>query len=219
MAQQPQYDNTNKIVAAQIAGGAMNQPSPQTDPQLELIYQSLLCDDPEVKRLIKGEVQEPLNRWRQLTQLLNDCVNARDDSSILTESQAAQIIGLLKEANLLMSKLETQMKKYRYYLPHLLMLSPLMRLSIITQKQANQIKLQQRLMVNRDRLRANATGESDLLDENWCDAVLIAENMAVQESVDGRKLEAITKEAKQVTTVINDQTYKKANRSILRPFG
>jgi hypothetical protein len=111
------------------------------------------------------------------------------------------------------------MKKYRYYLPHLLMLSPLMRLSIITQKQANQIKLQQRLMVNRDRLRANATGESDLLDENWCDAVLIAENMAVQESVDGRKLEAITKEAKQVTTVINDQTYKKANRSILRPFG
>jgi hypothetical protein len=213
-----QQDPTNKIGALQIAAGTMNQPQP-TDPNLELIYQSLLCDDPEVKRLIKGEVQEPLNRWRQIIEMLNSCVSERDESPIITQQQAAQIIALMRESNTLMDRLEKQMKKYRYYLPHLLMLSPLMRLSIITQKQANKIKLRQQLMVNRDRLRASSSPDHDLLDENWFDAVLIAENMAVQESVEGRKLEAITKDTKQVTTVINDQTRQKSSRSFWRPFG
>lgn len=217
MTQQQYNDQISKAAAFQISSGMLSQTEPVQDPH---IYQSLLSDDPEVKQLIKGEVQEPLNRWKHLINLVDDALNAyTEDSPILTEKQAQMLIGYIAEANRLMSNLEVQMKKYRYYLPHLLMLSPLMRLSIITQKQANHIKSMQQLMINRDRLRARSTGELDLLDENWFDAVLIVENMAVQESVNGEKLMAITKESKQVTTVINDQTYKKANRSLTRPFG
>lgn len=217
MTQQQYNDQISKAAAYQISSGMLSQTEPVQDPH---IYQSLLSDDPEVKQLIKGEVQEPLNRWKHLINLVDDALNAyTEDSPILTEKQAQMLIGYIAEANRLMSNLEVQMKKYRYYLPHLLMLSPLMRLSIITQKQANHIKSMQQLMINRDRLRARSTGELDLLDENWFDAVLIVENMAVQESVNGEKLMAITKESKQVTTVINDQTYKKANRSLTRPFG
>lgn len=217
MTQQQYNDQISKAAAFQISSGMLSQTEPVQDPH---IYQSLLCDDPEVKQLIKGEVREPLNRWKHLINLVDDALNAyTEDSPILTEKQAQMLIGYIAEANRLMSNLEVQMKKYRYYLPHLLMLSPLIRLSIITQKQANHIKSMQQLMINRDRLRARSTGELDLLDENWFDAVSIMESMAVQESVNGEKLMAITKESKQVTTVINDQTYKKANRSLTRPFG
>lgn len=218
LSQQQPYDPTNKLAAVQIGMQTANQQQP-TDPNLELIYQSLLCDDPEVKRLIKGEVQEPLNKWRQLITVLDNVIVERDDSPMMTQAQAARIICLLEESNQLMVKLDYQLRKYRYYLPHLLMLSPLMRLSIITQKQANQIKLRQKLMISRDRLRASSSPDHDLLDENWFDAILIAMNMAVQESVDGKKLEAITKDTRQITTVINDQTGRKAGRSFLRPFG
>jgi len=195
-----QASDMTKTVALQMA----HQPS-QSDPNVDMILQSLMIDDTDLKRVLKGEIQEPLNRLRetveQLSQTVIDCSRDR----LIDTGQAKELLSAVRETNPLMVQIEQRLTRYYHMVPYLLWLSPLTRLSNLTPQMAEAAKRKVSIMIGRDKLMAS--GEDDNFENaNFWDSLEFACHVAIQDSIGGWKMQGVVTERRQVSTVIEDRT-------------
>lgn len=181
------------------------QPSQQSDPNIDLILQSLMIDDTDVKRILKGEIHEPLNRFRQcvgeLSDLTLDCVKFQS----VDFEQGKKLLGVIAESQMLMGKIELQLARYYHMVPYLLMLSPLVRLSNIDGKKVDAYCRKVGIMIGRDKLMSS-WDETSYESHNFYDALTMLIELALHESQEGWKAKIVTEEKKQVITEIRDRT-------------
>ena len=191
-----------KATAVQIS----NQPTPvQSDPNIDLILQSLMIDDTDVKRILKGEIHEPLNRFRQcltdLSATVLDCYKVKS----IDDGQGKELLFQIQEAQVLMNKIELQLARYYHMVPYLLMLSPLVRLSNIDGKRVDGYCRKIGIMIGRDKLMSS-WDEGSYETHNFYDALQMLIELALHESQEGWKARIVTEEKKQVITEIHDKT-------------
>lgn len=188
------------------------QPNTQTDPQLDAVMQSLLIDDSDLKRILKGDLHEYLNQLKQMmvyfqqrsTLLLEYFMsNKQNDNTALL----ALILKQLQEIDQQVSSVATQVKKYRRYVPYLLVFTPTSVLSNITEKEARKIYRKFDIMITRDEL--DCADDDELLeDKNFFDGLRIAYYLHVMRNTDGHTFRGLIEEKRTVTSVIADNTQK-----------
>jgi len=200
-----------KATAVQMS----QQATPATsDPNIDLILQSLMIDDTDVKRILKGEIHEPLNRFRQcITDLSATALDCYKIKSIDNE-QGKEILFQIQESKVLMDKIELQLARYYHMVPYLLMLSPLVRLSNIDGKRVDSYCRKIGIMIGRDKLMSSFD-EGSYETHNFYDALQMLIELALHESQEGWKARIVTEEKKQVTTLIQDN----AGRQRKKKFG
>jgi len=190
-----------KTIAMQIA----HQPSPATDPNIDMILQSLMIDDTDVKRILKGEIQEPLNRFRELIENLNQLIVECYKNKAVDPIVGKDILACVQDGYPLMEKIEKQLARYFHNIPYLLLLSPLTRLSNVDGKKVEALCRKVGIMIGRDKLMS-VGDESSFENLNFYDALEILINLAFHESEAGWKAKVVTEEKKTVQTVITDTT-------------
>lgn len=183
---------SSDMVKGMAVQGSFQQPYSQRDESgIDQILQSLMLDDTDVKRILKGNIQEPLNKLQQLT---IQCFQMQQ----IDKEQGYKIIELLKDIN-------GQMKHYKRMIPYLLLLSPLMKLSNISEKEAASLRRRVGIIIMRDRL--DQEDEEDALQEaNWFDSIEMLVDAGINCSINGWMIKQIAEERKTVNTVIQDST-------------
>jgi hypothetical protein len=189
---------SSDMVKGMAVQGSFQQPYSQRDESgIDQILQSLMLDDTDVKRILKGNIQEPLNKLQQLT---IQCFQMQQ----IDKEQGYKIIELLKDIN-------GQMKHYKRMIPYLLLLSPLMKLSNISEKEAASLRRRVGIIIMRDRL--DQEDEEDALQEaNWFDSIEMLVNAGINCSIEGWMIKQIAEERKTVNTVIQDSTLQRKRK-------
>jgi len=189
---------SSDMVKGMAVQGSFQQPYSQRDESgIDQILQSLMLDDTDVKRILKGNIQEPLNKLQQLT---IQCFQMQQ----IDKEQGYKIIELLKDIN-------GQMKHYKRMIPYLLLLSPLMKLSNISEKEAASLRRRVGIIIMRDRL--DQEDEEDALQEaNWFDSIEMLINAGINCSIEGWMIKQIAEERKTVNTVIQDSTLQRKRK-------
>jgi hypothetical protein len=196
---------SSEIVKATAVQMSQQQQPVSSDPNIDLILQSLMIDDTDVKRILKGEIHEPLNRFRQcITDLSATALDCYKIKSI-DDEQGKEILFQIQESQKLMNKIELQLARYYHMVPYLLMLSPLVRLSNIDGKRVDAYCRKIGIMIGRDKLMASWDEES-YETHNFYDALQMLIELALHESQEGWKARIVTEEKKQVITEIHDKT-------------
>jgi len=196
---------SSDIVKATAVQMSQQQSPASSDPNIDLILQSLMIDDTDVKRILKGEIHEPLNRFRQcITDLSATTLDCYKIKSIDNE-QGKEILFQIQESKVLMDKIELQLARYYHMVPYLLMLSPLVRLSNIDGKRVDSYCRKIGIMIGRDKLMSSFD-EGSYETHNFYDALQMLIELALHESQEGWKARIVTEEKKQVTTLIQDKT-------------
>jgi hypothetical protein len=191
-----------KATAVQMS----QQPQPvMSDPNVDAMLQSLLLDDTDVKRILKGEVQEPLNQLRKCIETLSNTSIECYKLKTIDLEQGREILFQLQEAQVLMGKIELQLVRYHHMVPYLLLSSPLVSLSNITQRQEESYCRKVGIMIGRDKLMS-AWDEASYETHNFYDSVQILIELRFHEAREGWKARIVTEEKKQVITEIHDKT-------------
>jgi len=190
-----------KAISMQLA----NQPSPPSDPNLDMMLQSLMIDDTNVKLILKGEIQEPLNRFRELLQSLSPTIVECFKTKTINTVQGNELIALLLELKPVLEAIEKRLGRYYHNVPYLLLLSPLVRLGNLDKKEVDGLCRKVGIMIGRDKLMA-VGDESSFENLNFYDALYTLIFMALHESEEGWKMRAVTEEKRTVQTVIHDTT-------------
>jgi len=189
VTQQP----SGREIARQYAIGIPQQHAMMDESSSDIVLQGLMVDDSELKRILKGDVLDPLNT-------LGEYVVLFDRAKQIEHEQAAAIIELL-------GKINARIVKFQRLLPYQFLLSPLMRLTNSSQKEVDLLKLRVSLMVSRDLLDI----EEDVLemtDVNFYEALEIMCHNAIQDSLMGNKIRAITEQRKIIKTTIEEERPK-----------
>ena len=194
----------NELIKAQAVIQS-HQPSMPTDPNIDMILQSLMIDDTDLKRILKGEIQEPLNRLRETIELLNQTVVECVKNKSVDVGQAEDILASVLEVKPLMERVEQRLTRYYHMVPYLLQLSPLTRLSNLTQPMVDFYKRKIGIMVGRDKLMASG-GDESFENANFWDALQMSCEIAVQDSLGGWKMQGVVTEKRQVSTIIEDRS-------------
>lgn len=181
------------------------QTSPQTDPTIDMMLQSLMIDDTNIKQILKGEIQQPLNQFKELVQNLNSLLIECFKNKQISTTEINRLLVVLQEFKPVLATIEKRLARYYHNVPYLLMLSPLVRLSNIDRKQADAICRKVGIMIGRDKLMS-VGDEGSFEDLNFYDAIFTLIYLAVHESVEGWKMKEVTEEKKTVQTVIQDRT-------------
>lgn len=190
--------DTDPTTKAQAIQYAHQQPYPsRTDPQIEAIMTSLFLQDSDVSRILKGEFQEPMNKLQKITV---QCIQHKQ----ISYDQGLEILAYLQEIN-------RKLSRYYNKVPYILSLSPMMKLSNITEKEAQAIYDRQELMVLTD--KANRVDDEDNYeDDNWYTAILNLMFVTGRCSVNGFMIKQLVEEKKTVSTIIEDRSAKKKGR-------
>lgn len=200
---------------------AAHTPTSGGDSQLDLVMQSLMIDDTDVKRILKGEIHEPLSRFKQLTVLLEQHLAVILDTqsvAVLTNEQNAGLLkemGNIKQILKLIAEIEEkiygQLESYHEYIPYLLLLSPSSVLSNITSQQAEMLWRKAKIMLMRSKLKSKRKSRT-MESRNFYDAVGIKLFLTFQRSINGATFKGLVQEKREVTTVIQDATREKKRR-------
>jgi hypothetical protein len=196
---------SNEMMKTAIAQ-ANQQPQPAiSDPNVDAMLQSLLLDDTDVKRILKGEIQELLNQLRQcLAQLTSTSLECYKTKMVDME-QGKEILFQIQEANVAMARIEIQLARYHHMVPYLLLSSPLVSLSNITQRQEEAYCRKVGIMIGRDKLMS-AWDEASYETHNFYDSIQILIELRFHEAREGWKAKIVTEEKKNIVTEIRDKT-------------
>jgi hypothetical protein len=196
---------SSDIVKATAVQMSQQQSPVSSDLNIDLILQSLMIDDTDVKRILKGEIHEPLNRFRQcitdLSATALDCYKFKT----IDDGQGKEILFQIQESQVMMARIELQLARYYHMVPYLLMLSPLVRLSNIDGKRVDAYCRKIGIMIGRDKLMSSWEEES-YETHNFYDALQMLIELALHESQEGWKARIVTEEKKQVITEIHDRS-------------
>lgn len=204
-----------KAITTQTAG----MPSGQvTDPQLESMMQSLMIQDPDLMRILKGEVHEYLINldrmmiWvRQQTEQIMENYMKEDMQDSHTASAINNLHLEMTEIQKQLAILETQLKRYRRYVPYLLLFTSNSVLSNITRQEAEQICRKIDIMIMRDRLDCQ-DDETALEDINFFTAIGIRLKIHMLRNVEGFTFKGLIEEKRTVTNIVSDQTMRPKKR-------
>lgn len=202
-----------KVVTTQ----ASNYPSPQPiDPNVEAMLQSLLIEDPSLMRILKGEIQEVLNkveesrlRFVQQSSVLFDHYKLLSPDQGL--NQLMRLICGLKDLSNDLEGVKKEAKRYRRYVPYLLLFTSSSVLSNVSEKQAIALWRKIDIMITRDRLDC-MDDENALEDLNFFDSIGIKAYLHILRNVGGHTFKGLIEEKRTVTNVITDQTQKQKGR-------
>lgn len=185
-----------------------NQPS---EPQLDAMMQSLMIDDPDIKRILKGEIHEYMNQLSQmLTYFKMQSEKQLADFKLGDEENATRLTAIhiqIGEMEKQLEAIQKELKRYRRYIPYLLLFTSTSVLSNITEKEAKKLYGKVDIMVTRDELD-NADDDDVLESQNFFDAVRVAYYLHVMRNVEGHTFRGLIEEKRTVTSVIQDNTHK-----------
>jgi hypothetical protein len=196
---------TASDMAKNIAVQSAHLPSPSTDPNIEIVLQGLMIDDTDLKRILKGEIQEPLNKLREIVENLNQIVIECFKTQSVEPEQGKEILGAVQGIKPLMEKIEVRLTRYYKMVPYLLVLSPLTRLSNLTVPMVESLKRKVGIMIGRDKLMASG-GDESFENANFWDALEMSCCIAIQDSLGGWKMQGVVTEKRQVSTIIEDRS-------------
>lgn len=180
---------SGREIARQYAIGVPQQQAMMDESSSDVVLQGLMVDDSELKRILKGDVLEPLNTLAEYVVLF-------DKAQAIDHAQAERIGDLLEKIN-------ARMVKFQRLIPYQILLSPLMRLTNIDEKAAKLLKLRISLMIGRDLLDINED-ELEMADVNFYDALELACFNAVSDSTKGWKANVVTEQRKIIKTTIEE---------------
>jgi len=172
-------------IARQTAIQVQQQRAQLEESSTDILLQNLMIDDSDLKRILKGEVQEPLN---QLQEIIIECSTQQK----ISVEQAVKILGVLKTLNFRLSK-------FQKIVPYLILLSPLMRLTNIDEKEVRMLKRRVSIMIRRDMLDMDEE-ELELTDVNFYEALKIMCWNAIGDSLMGQKARIVTEQKKIIET-------------------
>lgn len=179
------------------------RPTPPSDPNLDMVLQSLFVDDSEIKRILKGEINESVDKLDVVTKKLGEFVLSCVQLGSIDKAQAETIIALLRQTNPLVDQIQFQLSRYFRMTPYLLLLSPLVRLGNNDKKSVDEYCRKVELMIGRDKLMS--TWDEGIFDlTNFFDALTILIKMAFRESENGFKVRILTEEKRQVAVAFQD---------------
>lgn len=173
----------------------VQQQQAQAEPMVSnFLLQSLMVDDRYLKEILKGEILEPLNMLEGLMK----------DYMVLERIDKAHYDKIME----LLMVLNDNFSRFRRCMPYLILTSHLMRLTYITQKDAKALKRRVSIMIRRDLLDIDEE-ELELADVNFFEALKIMCWNAIDDSVEGYKLRAVTEQKKFITTEFTEPKRKK----------
>lgn len=208
-----QTSATLKAVSMQQAGA----PSPQnTDPQLEQLMQSMLIQDTELMRILKGEIHEYLNKLEQMMTWMYQNATPmfemyKDLTETETNKQLSSLNAQLYEMRKQMELIGTQLKRYRRYVPYLLLFTSTSVLSNITRAEAEAICRKIDIMVMRDRLDCS-DDETALEDINFFDSIGIRLKLHILRNVEGFTFKGLIEERRTVHNIFSEPNKQKKGR-------
>jgi hypothetical protein len=211
---QPQIDPTIKAITTQAANV-----SGQQDPQIDAMMQSMMIQDADLMRILKGDIHDQLMLLEKM--IANFNIQMQPLVDYFTGMKETQVIvrinQLSSQANEMSKQLtavEAQLKRYRRYVPYLLLFTPTTVLSHITEKQAIKLFNKVDIMVTYDELDCE-DDDASIEDHNFFQAIRIAYFLHVLRNVEGHTFKGLIEERRVVTNMINDQT----NKSRKKLFG
>lgn len=184
---------TDVEIARATAIQTQQQRAQLEESTTDIFLQNLMIDDSDLKRILKGEVQEPLN---QLQELVIEC-NTHQKIDV---EHALKILEVLKTLNLRLSK-------FQKIVPYLILLSPLMRLTNIDEKEVKMLKRRVSIMIRRDILDMDEE-ELELTDVNFYEALKIMCWNAIGDSFMGQKARIVTEQKKIIETKFTEPKKK-----------
>ncbi len=191
-----------------------SQPSGQGDAQLDLVMQSLMIDATDVKRILKGEIHEPLNKLNQLYVALHQQLAELLDNPAVTSEQTSVLLKIKSILELIQkqeAEIYIQLEAYKEYVPYLLLFASNTVLSNIDVKQADSVMRKISIMIMRSKLKSKRKGRT-METRNFFDSIEILLFLQLQRSINGLTFKGLVQERKEVTTVIRDETQKKKRR-------
>jgi hypothetical protein len=200
-----QTDPTIKAITTQAA----NQPTNQ-DPQIDSLMQSLMIQDADLMGILKGDVHNQLMLLEKMIISFNLQYQVLIDhySFMKQEQSVAKLTQLNIQVNEMtkqLASIELQLKRYRRYVPYLLLFTPTTVLSHITEKQAMKLFAKVDIMVTYDELDCSED-ETSIEDHNFFQAIRIAYFLHVLRNVEGHTFRGLIEEKRTVINQISDNT-------------
>ena len=174
-----EYAEARKLEAQRVGMqmGAME------DRTFDSMLNNLFVDDSYVKAILRGDVQEPLNN---LTELIETCKTVQ---RIDVEHYDA-ICCWLKQIN-------EKLVRYQRLTPYVFLLSQLMSLTNITEKEAEMLKHRVSIMIRRDILDIQEE-DLNMEDVNFYDGLKILIFTKINDSREGWKARLLTQPKKEI---------------------
>jgi len=180
--------------ARQVAIQTQQQKAQLEESTTDVVLQNLMLDDSDLKRILKGEVQEPLEQLQAMVLQFAQLKSMDND-------QAFKILELLRTIN-------SRLRRFQRLIPYVILLSPLMRLTNIDEKEEKKLKRKVSIMIRRDILDMDEE-ELELTDVNFYDALKIICWNAITDSRMGWKARIATEQRKIITTEFTQPKRKK----------
>lgn len=223
--QQQQQDFYVKGLAMQMA----SQPTaPQMDAQLENVLKGLQLADGTLVRILKGEIQESMDKLQktmircyQAMSELEKKIIVSENINAITKEDLNKAFVLTQNLKALIAKevlpeaenIKREVKHYYKMVPYLMMVSPIMWLSNLSEEDVRRVQSRQSCMVWRHRLENEDEDDSKVLqDSNFFDAVEILMHVIVAGSTKGWKSNVINKEVREQTVRVLDGSEQKKRR-------
>lgn len=189
-----------KGVAVQTTTGVTQQQSlvDEATP-LDVVLQNLLVADRNLMEILKGDIYE----------LVQDIVKHVSDAITCEKIDNAVGFDILNECR----KMNTYLRPYQRIIPYLILLSHLMRLTNIDQKEVASIKRRVRIMIRRDLLTMRED-ELKMNMINFLDAVQILIFNGINDSFNGWKAKVVTEQKRTIRQELVEQPTRKKRLGI-----
>lgn len=171
--------------------------SMQDDHSFDAVLNNLFVDDSYIKKILRGDVQEPLN---SLTELIDSC----KVKGTIDQTHYVAIASWLKEIN-------AKLVRYQRLTPYLFLLSQLMSLTNVTEKEAYQMKCRVSIMIQRDKLDIDEE-QLTIEDINFYDGLKLLIFTKINDSVNGWKARLLTQPKKEFIHTFTDNTPQRKKR-------
>ena len=172
-------------LARQAAIQYQQQKAQMEETTPDAILQGLMIDDADLKLMLKGEIQEPLNRVREL--IVEFSALEKMDNE-----HARRIIELL-------NTLDSRLARYQRLKPFLMLLSPLVGLTNFSEKEAVMWKRRVSIMIRRQILDMDEE-ELEIDDVNFWESLKMLIWIKITDSVMGWKPRIVTEQKKIIQT-------------------
>jgi len=181
-------------IARQTAIQIQQQKAQMEESTPDIMLQNLMIDDSYLKRILKGDIQEPLDN---LSALIIECTQHQK----IDNENAFKISELLRTIN-------SQLAGYKQLKPFLMLLTPLMALTNLDEKQIKKLKRRVSIMVRRVMLDMD---EDDLesSDVNFWEALKLIVWNRIDDSLHGWKANVVTEQKKIIETRFTEPPKKK----------
>lgn len=145
----------------------------------DVLLQNLMVADSDLKRVLKGEIQEPLD-------MLRDLIIDYAEFDKIKIKDASKILNILKTIN-------KRISRFQRLVPYSMLLSHLMRLTNIDEKEMRYLKRKVSIMIRRDILDMDEE-DLELTDVNFYDSLKIICWNAINDSLHGWKAKVVTEQ-------------------------